>query len=55
MASNRSTAGFNDTADLVELDLRHLCAPEPMVRILEALSVLSAGQSLLGACAAEAN
>jgi|CXWL01.1.fsa_nt_gi uncharacterized protein (DUF2249 family) len=32
---------------LVELDVRHLPAPEPMVRILEALSRLDEGMTLL--------
>ncbi len=32
---------------LVELDVRHLPAPEPMVRILEAMSELGEGCTLL--------
>jgi hypothetical protein len=47
MASVRPDLGFNATGDVIELDLRHLCAPEPMVRILDVLSSLADGQSLL--------
>ena len=34
-------------ASVVELDLRHLPAPEPMQRIIEALDTLHHGQCLL--------
>lgn len=47
MASVRPDLGFNPPADVIELDLRHLRAPEPMVRILDVLSSLNDGQSLL--------
>lgn len=43
----RPDLGFTDTADVIALDLRHLSAPEPMVRILERLASLADGQSLL--------
>ncbi|MBB5016415.1 DUF2249 domain-containing protein [Rehaibacterium terrae] len=32
--------------DEIKLDLRHLPAPEPLIRILEALEALAPGQSL---------
>lgn len=35
-----------DAVDVFELDLRHLPAPQPIVRILEALATLDDGQSL---------
>lgn len=36
-----------DAVDVIELDVRGLPAPEPMVRILEALDGLRDGQALL--------
>jgi uncharacterized protein (DUF2249 family) len=36
-----------DAVDVFELDLRHLPAPQPMMRILEVLATLDDGQSLL--------
>lgn len=47
MTSGFHHFGIFDADEVVELDLRHLCAPEPMVRILNTLSSLAAGQSLL--------
>lgn len=40
MAAARPDSGFNDAADLLEMDLRPLPSPEPMVRILDALAWL---------------
>ena len=37
----------DDGVETIELDLRRLPAPEPMVRILEALAELGDGQALL--------
>lgn len=47
MAAARPDPGYNDAAEVLEMDLRHLPAPEPMVRILDALASLADGQALL--------
>ncbi len=47
MAAARPDPGFNESVEVLEMDLRHLPAPEPMVRILDALASLADGQALL--------
>lgn len=47
MSSAPAHAAMPDAAEVVTLDLRHLPAPEPMVRILDALPSLGAGRTLL--------
>jgi uncharacterized protein (DUF2249 family) len=42
-----AVADATDAVEVIELDLRRLPAPEPMVRILEALADLGDGQALL--------
>ena len=43
----QSTFGLNAMANTIELDVRGLEAPEPLVRVLEALDTLPIADSLL--------
>lgn len=45
--ANGADCGYARPATVIELDLRHLPAPEPMARILDALSLLGDGMTLL--------
>lgn len=47
MFPTQSEAGENQPVHTVALDLRHLPAPEPMLRIFDALSTLGSSQTLI--------
>lgn len=47
MPADAPVADAVASAEVIELDVRHLPAPEPMVRILDALASLGDGQALL--------